>query len=209
MGATSPTYKVQKIDEGNALTCTVIAANAAGSGSPSTSARVSVPVQAGARCPAATGKLSGTKLGLIKLGMTRKQTQRAYERSSSRGSRYQEFFCLTPIGIRAGFASPKLLRNVSGAQRSSLQGHVIWVSTASPFYAIDGIRPGATVAAAAARLKVGKPFAIGGNRWYLAPAGPVTAVLEVRGGVVQEIGIAGKQLTKTRTAQRTLLTSFS
>ena len=209
VGATSPTYKVQKIDEGNALTCTVIAANAAGSGSPSTSARVSVPVQAGARCPAATGKLSGTKLGLIKLGMTRKQTQRAYERSSSRGSRYQEFFCLTPIGIRAGFASPKLLRNVSGAQRSSLQGHVIWISTASPFYAIDGIRPGATVAAAAARLKVGKPFAIGGNRWYLAPAGPVTAVLKVRGGVVQEIGIAGKQLTKTRTAQRTLLTSFS
>ncbi len=206
VGATSPTYKVQKIDEGNALTCTVIATNA---GAPSTSASVRVPVPAVARCPAATGKLRGTRVGLINLGMTRTQTRHAYRRSSTRGSRYQEFFCLTPIGIRAGFASPKVLMNVSGAQRSSLQGHVIWISTASAFYAIDGVRPGATVAAAGARLRLLTPFAIGANRWYLAPAGSVTAVLKVRGGVVQEIGIANKRLTKTRTAQRAFLTSFS
>ena len=195
VGATSPTYKVQKIDEGNLLTCTMIPA---GGGSTFTSPSVRVSVPAVARCPAATGKLSGTKLGLIKLGMTRKQTQHAYRRSSTRGSRYQEFFCLTPIGIRAGFG-----------QRSSLRGHVIWISTASAFYAIDGVRPGATVNAASARMKLGSPFAIGGNRWYLAPAGSVTAVLKVRGGVVQEIGIANKRLTKTRTAQRAFLTSFS
>jgi Pro-kumamolisin, activation domain/Putative Ig domain len=195
VGATSPTYKVQKIDEGNLLTCTMIPP---GGGTPSTSPSVRVSVPAVARCPAATGKLSGTKLGLIKLGMTRKQTQHAYRRSSTRGSRYQEFFCLTPIGIRAGFG-----------QRSSLRGHVIWISTASAFYAIDGVRPGATVAAAGARLRLGAPFTIGANRWYLAPAGSVTAVLKVRGGVVQEIGIANKRLTKTRAAQRAFLTSFS
>ncbi len=195
VGATSPTYKVQKIDEGNVITCTVIPT---GGGSPSTSASMRVPVPAVARCPAATGKLSGTKLGLIKLGMTRKQTLRAYKRSSARGSHSQEFFCLTPIGIRAGFG-----------QRSSLRGHVIWISTASAFYAIDGIRPGATVSAASARLKLGVPFAIGRNRWYLAPAGSVTAVLKVQGGVVHEIGIANKRLTKTRTAQRAFLRSFS
>ncbi len=208
-GATSPTYRLKAIDEGNAVTCTVTATNVAGAGSPATSASFKVPVPSVARCPAATGKLAGTKLGLIALGMTRRQTQRAYKHSSSRGSRYQEFFCLTPIGVRAGFASPTVLTNVTRSHRKSLQGHVIWISTASAFYAIDGVRPGAAVTAASSRLKLGAPFAIGSNRWYLAPAGPATAVLKVRGGIVQEIGIASKQLTKSRRAQRTFLTSFS
>jgi len=207
-GATSPTFRLQAIDEGNAVTCTVTATNVAGAGSPATSASFNVSVPSVARCPAATGKLTGTKLGLVALGMTRRQTQRAYKHSSTRGSRYQEFFCLTPIGVRAGFASPKVLTNVTRSHRKSLEGHVIWISTASAFYAIDGVRPGAAVTAAASRLKLGAPFAIGSNRWYLAPAGPATAVLKVRRGIVQEIGIASKQLTKSRSAQRTFLTSF-
>ncbi len=208
-GATTSTYRLETIDEGNGLTCTVTATNIAGAGSPVTSTSFNVPVPSVARCPAASGKLIGTKLGLIGLGMTRKQTQLAYKHSSTRGSRYQEFFCLTPIGIRAGLASPKVLANVARAHRKSLQGHVIWISTASAFYAIDGVRPGAAITAAANRLKLGAPFAIGSNRWYLAPAGPATAVLKVRNGIVQEIGIANKQLTKSRSAQRTFLTSFS
>jgi Pro-kumamolisin, activation domain/Putative Ig domain/Bacterial Ig-like domain (group 3) len=209
VGATSPSYRLQTIDEGNVLTCTVTATNVAGTGSPATSAGFAVPVRSVARCPAATGKLTGTKLGLIALGMTRKQTRRAYKHSSTRGSHYQEFFCLTPIGIRAGFASPKALSHVARAQRKRLLGHVVWISTASAFYAIDGVRTGATITAAGTELKLGAPFAIGSNRWYLAPAGPATAVLKVRGGIVQEIGIANRQLTKSRTAQRTFLSSFS
>jgi hypothetical protein len=85
----------------------------------------------------------------------------------------------------------------------------VWASTASTHYAIDGIRPGATVAAAGKRLALGKVFAIGSNDWYLAPAGAGTAVLKVRHGIVQEIGIGNKPLTQTRAAQRTFLTSFS
>jgi hypothetical protein len=209
VGATSPTYRLQTVDEGNVLTCTVTATNVAGAGSPATSASFTVPVPSVARCPADAGKLTGTKLGLIKLGMTRKQTQRAYKHSSTRGSRYQEFFCLTPIGIRAGFASPKALTHLARGQRKRLQGHVVWISTASAFYAIDGVRAGATITATARRLNLGAPFAIGSNQWYLAPAGPATAVLKVRGGIVQEIGIANRQLTKSRSAQRTFLSSFS
>ncbi len=206
--ATSPTYKVQALDEGNTLTCTVTAANVAGTGRPATSAKVGVPVPRVAGCPRATGRLSGTALGLIRLGTSRKQAERAYRHSSNRGTRYQDFFCLTPIGIRAGYGSPKLLDALSSHQRKALQQRVIWISTASPFYAIDGVRPGASVAAAATSLKLGTPFRIGANQWYLAPAGRATAVLKVRGGIVQEIGIATRQLTKTRHAQRTFLTSF-
>jgi Pro-kumamolisin, activation domain/Putative Ig domain/Bacterial Ig-like domain (group 3) len=209
VGANSARYRVQAIDEGNTLTCTVTASNVAGVGAPATSANVTVPVPHVAGCPRATGRLSGTTLGLLKLGTTRKQAKHAYKHSSDRGTRYQDFFCLTPIGIRAGYPSPKLLASLPARQRGGLRGRVIWISTASAFYAVDGIRPGATVAAASGSLKLGKVFRIGANDWYLAPAGRATAVLKVRGGIVQEIGIANQRLTKTRSSQRMFLTSFS
>jgi hypothetical protein len=208
-GATSHTYTVQVIDEGNVLTCTTAAANIAGLGRPATSAGVLVPVPHVAKCPAATGTLSGEQLGRVKLGDTRAQAQKAYRHSSSRGRRYEEFFCLTPIGIRVGYGSPKALAILPARERTKVQGHVIWISTASAYYAIHGVRPGTTIATAAKKLKLGTPFRIGSNDWYLAPSGSVTAILKVRHNLVQEIGIADKQLTHGRAAQRTFLTSFS
>jgi hypothetical protein len=208
-GATGSSYTVQAIDEGNTLSCAVAAVNVAGAGSPVASAGVLVPVPYVARCPAATGKLSGTRLGPVKLGMTKAQARRAFTHSSSRGKRYQDFFCLTPIGIRVGYASPKSVKILPANSRGKLAGRVIWISTSSAFYAVKGIRPGATIAAGSKALKVGKVFRIGLNDWYFAPAGSATAILKVRHGLVEEIGLAEQQLTKSRTAQRTFLTSFS
>ena len=200
---------MQAIDEGNTLACATTAVNIAGAGVPAASAGVLVPVPHVSRCPAASGKLSGNALGLVKLGDTRKQAEKAYTHSSNRGTRYEEFFCLTPIGVRVGYASPKAVAKLSSAEHKALAGRVIWISTSSAHYAVDGIRPGATVAAAAKKLKLGPVFRIGLNDWYLAPAGSATAVLKVRHDIVQEIGIASKQLTQGRAAQRLFLTSFS
>jgi hypothetical protein len=72
-----------------------------------------------------------------------------------------------------------------------------------------GIRPGATVAAAAKRLKLTLPFHIGLNYWYLTPNGTSTGVLKARQHTVEEIGIADKQLTQGRKQQRAFLTSFA
>ncbi len=144
--------------------------------------------------------MHGSSLGLVHLGMTRAAAGRAFTRSSSRGQRYEQFFCLTPIGVRVGYGSPKLPR--------VYRGRVVWISTSSAFYAVDGVRVGATVAAAGKRLKLGKVFVIGRNDWYLARVGSVEAVLKVRGGIVEEIGICERALMKTRAAQRTFLTSF-
>jgi len=207
--ATGPTYTVQALDEGTTLTCTVIAANAGGNGNPATSNGVLVPVPAVARCPAATGRLVGSGLGLIKLGMTRTQARAAYIRNSVRSTRYEDFFCLTPIGVRVGYASPRLLGTLTRKPRTQLADRLVWATTSNPYYAIDGVRPGATLAAAKRVLTHGNLLAIGLNNWYLAPAGPATAVLKVRAGLVQEVGIASKQLTGTRKAQLTLMTSFS
>jgi hypothetical protein len=207
VGATSSTYTVTSLDEGTTLTCAVTASNVAGSDS-ITSGSVNVPVPYVPRCPAAAGPLSGGKLGSIRLGMTREEARRAYRHSSDRGERYEDFFCLTPIGIRVGYASPKLLATLPAPGRASVRGRVVWASTSNPRYAIMGVRPGAVLEAASRRLHVGKVLPIGLNDWYLAPAGSVTAVLKVRHGVVEEVGIADRALTLTRKRQTTFMHSF-
>jgi hypothetical protein len=208
-GATSSRYTVQAIDEGNALTCSADAINAAGAGTTLTSAAIIVPVPDVAHCPGASGKLSGDELGPVRIGDTKARARKAFRHSSKRGKKYEDFFCLTPIGIRVGYASPKALKVLRASRRHKLSGRVIWISTSSAYYAIDGIRPGATTAAAAKMLKLGKVFRIGANDWYFAPAGAATAILKVRRGIVEEIGIADKQLTHGRTDQRIFLRSFS
>ena len=208
-GATSSTYTVQTQDEQLTLMCVVTASNGGGSGAPAKSRGITVPVPNVKGCPAATGRLSGVTLGLAKLGMTRTQARRAYTHSSTRGYKYEDFFCLTPIGVRVGYASPKLLKRLPGEAGKQLQGRVIWASTSSGYYSLDGIRPGATVAAARNRLKLAGPFHVGLNYWYLAPFGSSTAVLKVRVGIVEEIGIGNKQLTVGRDAELNFLNSFS
>ena len=208
-GATGASYVVQTIDEQLSLTCTVTASNTAGTSAPATSNAIAVAVPKVRGCPGATGGLSGTTLGRLHLGMTRAQARRAFTQSSDRGTHYEDFFCLTPIGVRVGYGSPALLQTLPRGRRSAYAGRVVWASTSSAYYAIDGIRAGATIAAATARLHPGAPFPIGSNTWYVARAGAATAVLKVRHGIVEEIGIAQRALTATRTAQRALLGSFS
>jgi Secretory lipase len=168
-----------------------------------------LPVSAAAGCPLASGKLSGDTLGLVHLGMTRVQARRAYTRSSGHHSRYEDFFCLTPIGVRVGYASPKLLRTIPRRRRKDLSGRVVWGSTSNPYFTLRGVSSEATLAAARKHLKLGKPFRIGANDWYLAANGASTGVLKVRHGIVEEVGIADKQLTKSRKADRAFLNSFS
>jgi hypothetical protein len=160
-------------------------------------------------CPPPTGSVTGRSLGLLRLGMTRKQAHQAYSHSSNRGKRYQDFFCLTPSGVRVGYASPKLIKSVPRSQRSKLAGRVVWASTSDPYYAVDGIRPRVTLATAQARLPHGHLFHVGLNYWYLAKHGAVTAIFKVRHDVVEEIGIASLQVTGSVKAEGTFLTSFS
>jgi hypothetical protein len=208
-GATANTYVVSSNDEGTTITCSVVAFYAGGFGGPALSNAVHVPVAHVKGCPAATGKIHGTTIGKLKLGMTRKQARHVYRHSSTRGFKFKEFFCLTPHGIRVGFATPKLLTLLPASHRTRLTGRVVWASTDNARYAIKQIRARATLAFAKQQLRGGYFFKLGLNFWYLAPAGGATAVLKVRDGVVQEIGIALKSLTGSHKADRELMSSFS
>jgi hypothetical protein len=159
------------------------------------------------RCPRSTGRLSGITLGRVHLGMTRSEAKHAYTRSTERATPYEDFFCLTPIGVRVAYPSPALLRTLTLSEQQAFSGRVIWASTADRRYSVDGLRPGAKLARARRLHPIG-PIQVGANSWYFAPAGPSTAVLKVRRGRVEEVGIAEPALTGGIDADAALIRSL-
>jgi putative CocE/NonD family hydrolase len=160
-------------------------------------------------CARPSGRLAGRSLGPVQLGMTRKHVRGLFRRFSTRGRRYMDFFCPARNGIRVGYPSPKLLRTLSRVERHRIKGRAVLALTSNPHYALRGVHPGAGLAMVARRLHVGQGFHIGLNWWYLTPNGRSRGVLKVRQGVIEEIGIADKQLTNHRPAQWRFLTSFN
>ena len=159
-------------------------------------------------CPRSTGRLSGRTLGLVRLGRTRAAVRRALGRSTNRGRRYMDFFCLTPNGIRVGYPTPVLLRRLPRRLRRAVSGRAILALTANPGYALRGVRPRTRLSKVARRLHAGRAFHVGLNYWYLVPNGSSTGVLKVRHGVIEEVGIADKRLTRGRAAGRRFLRTF-
>ncbi len=159
-------------------------------------------------CPAASGSLRGNRLGRVTLGMTLKRARAAFVSSSTRGRRYMDFFCLTPNGIAVGIASPALVRSLPRNARHGLAATVVLALTANPHYSLSGVRAGIRLAAIARRLHVGKPFYVGKNAWYLTPGRQARGVLKVQRGIVEEIGIASRRVTRTRAQGRRFFRSF-
>jgi 6-phosphogluconolactonase len=152
-------------------------------------------------CPRATGRLHGATLGRVALGMTRAQARNRYQLSSRHSGRFEDVFCLTPTGVSVGYASNQLLTTLSAGARDKLRGRVVVAISADTIYALRGIRPGATLRAAAKRLHTGAVIHVGASNWYFAREGSTTGIIEVNHGVVREVGIANAKLTDNRKAQ--------
>ncbi len=159
-------------------------------------------------CPAPSGRLSGTTLGPMALGFTFAQERRRLPRVTLIGYGFDNFCLAEGWGIRVGYPSVKLLRTLPPDQRARVKGKIVIALTANPYYNLDGVKPGAQVAAVARKLQLGRAFHVGLNYWYIAPGTQANGVLKVRHGIIYEVGIIDKQLTQNRNAQRRVLTSF-
>ena len=165
------------------------------------------PAKNGPVCPVASGRLTTRALGPLRLDETRSQARNTYKRWSTRRTRDMDFFCLRPIGIRAGYANAQMVKSVPKAQRRKLLGRVVFLSTANHGYDLRGVRVGFTVKAAG-HLHLSRPIKIGLNIWYVVRNGASTGVLKTRHGKIEEIGIADHRLTATIASAKRFLGLF-
>jgi hypothetical protein len=156
-------------------------------------------------CPAPTGRLAKRSLGKLRLGMKRPRARHLYRKFTTRGHPHTDFYCLNPIGIRATYPSPKLLRRLSRTERRRLSGRLALALTANSFYALHGVHPGTPLRRVAKRLKAHHGFKFGRNTFYVVPNGPSSGLLKVQHGIIREVGIAEKALTAPRKIARQFL----
>jgi hypothetical protein len=163
------------------------------------------PGSPGARCPRASGRLSATGIGPLRLGMTRTRARAMLRHYSTRRRRYQDFYCLAPVGIRAGVTPPGVLRTLARAARARYRGRLVLLLSADRHYALRGVRAGARFSTVRRRLRVGRAYQIGANTFYLVPLARGRGIVKVHRGVVGEIGVVSAALTRTPAATLRLL----
>ena len=160
-------------------------------------------------CARAGGTLTPTSLEGLRLGLVRARARKLFGHLVLREGRYLDFFCSGAQGIRAGYPSPRLLRTLSASAQRRIRGKVALILTDSRRFRLRGVRPGARLSAVAKRVHLIGPITVGANQWYLLNSGSGRGVLQVRHGVVLEIGIAVAALTRSRSQDVTFLNSFS
>jgi hypothetical protein len=141
--------------------------------------------------------------------MTSAQARAAYGRSSLRSSKNVDVFCLTPAGVRVGYATTKLLAGLSAGQRRALRGRAVWITTANPYFTVGGIHAGTRLARGSRALRHALLVKIPGGQWYLLPGRAATVVVAVRRGVVQEVGIVANMLTNSKRSDRRVAATLS
>jgi hypothetical protein len=208
-GATQQQYQVQIADEGHGLGCDVGADNGSAASSATASKPVIVAMKGTLNCPKPSGQINGLSVGPLALGMKRARARGILHRFAVTRNHFDDFCLFGGWGIRVAYPPSRLLTPLGRARGRRLAGKIVIALTANPFYALDGVAPGASLQLARSKLRLGKVFRIGLNDWYVAQrAGAANGVLKVRGGIVQEVGLVNKQLTGTRRAQSRLLIGF-
>jgi hypothetical protein len=160
------------------------------------------------RCPAPSGRLAGSSVGPLALELTRNRARALLPIYRVTYDDFDDFCLRGGFGIRAGYPSQKLLRELPPGLGARVRDRMVLMLSANGLYALHGVRHGTSVAGAAQRLRLGKPFHIGLNYWYITPGRRANGILKVRHGTVLEVGLADRALTSGRAAQRRFLKGF-
>jgi hypothetical protein len=163
----------------------------------------------GPGCPKPTGRLSGSSLGPLQLGFTRTRARHRLPRFNVTYNHMDNFCLAGGWGIRVGYPSAKLARELPAKTRRRLAARIILALTANRHYSLSAAHPGRRLGAVARRLHAERAFHIGANYWYLVPGKRSDGLLKVRRGIIQEVGIVNRALARGRAAQLRLLRSFN
>jgi hypothetical protein len=189
-GASAHTYVVTVLDEGQTITCTVRASDAAGSAS-ATSGTAIVAQIGTLTCPKPIGSLTATHVGPLSLGETQAKARVALRRYRVTHFGF-DYFC----------------QYGGWGERGAYKDHrFVLLLTGNPYYKLNGASVGLPIKDVKG-LKLGKEIVIGLNDWYVAQGAKSNWVFKVRDGIIGEMGITEKAQTRTAAAQRKFLSSF-
>jgi hypothetical protein len=149
-------------------------------------------------CHAATGSVSSTGVGVLRLGMTRHGAHRTGHYKRTRNG--FEHYCIAGGRVRVAYSSHALAH-----ARHVRAGRVVIALTGNHHYAIHGVRSGTTVNTARQRLHLGRAIVIGKNAWYFAPGKKATRIVKAQHGTIREIGVTSRAAAHTRAQERYLL----
>ena len=167
--------------------------------------------QGGARCPrncaAATGRLSGRRLGRLRIGGGRSAHRRAFPSYEVPRPRMDRFCVAGRRHTRVGYATTRARRRGGrrGGRRATRTAVV--ALTTSSHYAARGVKPGHSTRRMR-RARVRRVGRIGRNTWYMRRGRIATLVFKTRRRRVREIGVAHRRLTRTRRQARRLLRAY-
>lgn len=207
-GATTQHYTVQVADKAHTLTCTVVATNDAGSSEPIASAGVLVARPGTLHCPRPAGSIGSRHVGPLSLGMTRKRARSTLRSFTVLPNGMDDFCLFAGWDVRAGYPSRKLLAPLRRDVADRLEGRVAIALTDNPFYGLRGVHPGTTLDAARRLVHLPAPLTGASSSWFFVSLAHASGVIQVRDGVVLQVGLADARLTRTRKAQRRLIQSF-
>jgi hypothetical protein len=155
-----------------------------------------------ASCPAAVGRLTGSGVAQMRLGLIRSRANRL---GPHRKAHYGfDRYCLTGGAMRVAYTTKSLL-SLNTSITGQKPGRVVLVLTGNRHYSTHGIRSRMTVTAARKRLNLGHGLVIGKNTWYFAVMRHATTVLKAQDGIIREFGVANRTLTRAPAQQRILL----
>jgi hypothetical protein len=157
----------------------------------------------GKGCDKPTGKASKTSLDRTKLGRDRlKNLKRFRIGRRSRGS--VDKFCFTDKrALRIGYPSSALRKKLSAKSRKRFTARKgILILTSSKRFKIGKLRVGSSARSLRRGLRVGR------NVWYTKKGSKARLVYKVRRKKVNEVGIADRTLTGSRSAQKRFFKSF-
>jgi hypothetical protein len=143
-------------------------------------------------CPRATGVVAGTRVAPVVLGRTRASERRSLTHYFPMANRRFDDLCVASgHGIRVGY----LTRRPGGPQVAVL------AMTENTLYSDDGFTPGQKLPSH------GLPTAIRRGRfeWYAVRLAKATLFIKALNGLVQEVGLGSRGLTRTHAAQVRLL----
>ena len=205
-GADTPRWKVGIADESSRLQCMVTAINGAGAATAAASGSGElVALRDGLRCPAPSGRLNRARLGRLALGMRQARARQILPHLRETARLADDFCLYGGWGIQIEYAQTRQAARPGTDTPARLVRQTALAMTDNPHYSALGLHPGMRVGPLRRRPRLRNPLRFAGDQWYIVPGRAADMVLEVRGGIVQAVGVASRSMTQTRGAQRMLL----